>query len=172
MGQGKTCSRQHRNRKGGVVTRILSNKYLILISRIILGVVFIIASVEKIASPDAFAASIQAYNIAPVAVVNLSALVLAWLELLCGVFILSGVLVRSSAAIVTFLIGVFVAAMLAAMARGLQIDCGCFGTHHATPLGWARILEDAALLIPGIHLIAYPYPEFSIENFFISVRQE
>jgi putative oxidoreductase len=149
-----------------------ANKYLIVFSRVILGVVFIIASIEKISSPGAFAASIQAYQILPVAVINAVALVTAWMELLCGIFLLSGVLVRASALLISVMLIVFITAMLTAMARGLTIDCGCFGKGHETPLGWLRIIEDVGLLFLGIHLISFPYPKFSVENLFVSVRHD
>ncbi len=131
-------------------------KYLILCARIVLGVVFIVASIDKIAAPDAFAGSIQAYRILPMATINTAALILAWLELLCGIFLLSGFMVKPSALIVSALLAVFLAAMLLAMARGLAIDCGCFGKEHATPLGWMKIAEDTGLLLLGILLWYFP----------------
>ena len=148
------------------------NKYLILLSRLILGVVFIIASIDKIADPAAFAASIQAYQLFPVALVNLAALVMAWIELLCGVFLLGGVLVRGSSAIVSLLLAVFIAAMLSAMARGLVIDCGCFGKGHETPLGWLRVLEDAGMLLLGLYLVRFPVPAISTGNAPVSARPD
>ncbi len=150
---------------------MLSNKYLILGARIVLGLVFIIASIDKIAFPDAFAANIQAYGLTPYPLVNLMALILPWLELICGIFLLTGVLVRSSAAIISALLVIFIVAIVIALVRDLKIDCGCFGKDHLTPIGWDRVLEDIGLLLLGIYLYFFPYPRFSVENLFSPVDE-
>ena len=136
----------------------------------LVGVVFIIASIDKIASPDAFAANIHAYGIIPYAVINLFALIVPWIELLCGVFLISGVLVQSSSGILSFLLVCFIAAMTVAIMQELKIDCGCFGKEHATPVSWSRVLEDVGLLLLCLHLFFFPYPKFSIENLFTKVH--
>lgn len=146
------------------MTTVMANKYVILASRLILGMVFIVASIDKIAMPEAFAASIQAYDLMPMGIINVLALLLPWAELLCGIFLVTGMLVRSSSVIVSLLLCVFVAAMVSALSRDLTIDCGCFGKAYASPVSWTRVLEDAGLLILGIHLFFFPYPRFSIEN--------
>ncbi len=146
------------------VKAIFSNRFVILLSRLILGMVFIVASIDKIALPEAFAASIQAYDLLPIGIINILALVIPWMELLCGIFLVTGMLVRSSSAVVSVLLGVFVIAMVSALLRNLTIDCGCFGKAYATPVSWARVLEDAGLLLLGLHLFFFPYPHFSIEN--------
>ena len=117
----------------------------------VLGVVFIIASIDKIVSPDAFAANVQAYGLVPYALVNITALVIPWLELVCGVFLLGGVRLQSSSAILSALLSMFIIAMIIALVRELKIDCGCFGKEHATPVSWMRVLEDVGLLILGVH---------------------
>lgn len=146
------------------MTSFLSNAYVVLFSRIVLGTVFIIASLDKIIAPDAFAANILAYKILPYAMVNMFALLLPWIELLCGVFLLAGVLVRPSSFIISSLLVVFVIAIVAALAQDLKIDCGCFGKDHATPIGWDRVLEDIGLLFLGIHLVVFPFSKWSIEG--------
>src|SRR2546422_3976141 len=103
------------------------NTIVSFIFRLVLGTIFIIASIDKIAAPDAFAASVQAYHLAPYALVNLIALVLPWIELLCGTFLIAGVYVRGSSLMVSLLLGMFVIAMISALMRHLNIDCGCFG---------------------------------------------
>lgn len=133
----------------------LSNRYIIVLSRVVLGLVFIIASIDKITAPDAFAANVQAYGLVPYALVNVMALVIPWIELICGIFLLGGVRVQSCSAILSVLLCVFVVAMMSALARELKIDCGCFGKEHATPVSWMRVLEDVGLLILGIHLIIF-----------------
>ena len=131
----------------------LFHKYIVLAARLFFGSVFIIASVEKIAYPETFAVSVEAYNILPLALVNIFSLVLPWLELLCGVFLVGGFYLKASASILTTCLGVFVVAILSAMMRQLNIDCGCFGPAHSTPVGWSKVIEDIGLFILGIYLI-------------------
>jgi putative oxidoreductase len=135
---------------------MLANKYLLFAVRAFLGCVFVVAAVDKVAAPEAFAASIAAYKLIPYALVNIIALVVPWLEMLCGVLLLAGVYQRGSAAILSALLAVFMAAMVSALLRELKIDCGCFGKEHATPVSWLKVLEDAGLLVLAVYLWFVP----------------
>jgi putative oxidoreductase len=126
---------------------VLANRYLLLASRFVLGIVFLVAAVPKIAQPEAFAVSIEAYEILPVAVVNLIAIGVPWVELLCAVFLIGGARVRPSAALLGAMLLVFIVAISTAVLRGLNINCGCYG-GTGTPVGWGKVLEDIALLVP------------------------
>ncbi len=140
------------------MTALLSNKYVMLLSRVVLGTVFIVAAIDKIANPDFFAESIVAYKLLPYAIVNMFALIVPWAELLCGVFLIGGVFMRSSSLLLSLLLVMFLLAIMTAILRGLEIDCGCFGAAHATPVGWGKILEDIGLLMLAVHLFFYPKP--------------
>jgi uncharacterized membrane protein YphA (DoxX/SURF4 family) len=128
---------------------LLSNKYLLLAARCILGIVFVFAAIEKIAAPEAFAISVEAYRILPLPVINIFALLVPWLELLCGLFLMAGHHLRGSSLVASILLAGFTLAILSAMARGLTIDCGCFGAAYQTPVTWTRVLEDLGLVILG-----------------------
>ncbi len=134
---------------------ILEKRYLIFASRALLAVVFIFASLDKLVMPEAFASSIQGYALLPLPIVNLAALVIPWLELLCGLFLLTGVRIRSSALLLVTLLCIFAIAMMAALARGLAIDCGCFGKAYVTPVSWARVAEDLGLIVLGLHCVFF-----------------
>jgi len=136
----------------------------VLLSRFVLGMVFIVASIEKIAMPETFALSIVAYQVVPMSFVNVFALVIPWLELFCGVFLVGGMFVRSSSLLLSLLLLVFIVAIISAMVRHLNIDCGCFGAIRSSPVGIARVLEDLGLLLLGIHLFFFPKSSFSLEN--------
>src|ERR1043165_8259056 len=109
---------------------MLSNKYLVFVVRFFLGIVFIVASIDIITAPDAFAASIVGYQLVPYPIINIFALVIPWVELFCGIFLIAGVHVRGSSVLVSALLGVFAVAIVTALLRGLKIDCGCFGKEH------------------------------------------
>jgi putative oxidoreductase len=132
---------------------LLSHRYALMASRAILGTVFILASIDKIASPAVFAASIEAYGMLPLWSVNMAALIVPWLELLCGVFLFGGVYIRGSSSVAGALLAVFIVAISSAILRGLAIDCGCFGAGAVTPVGWMRVIEDAGLLVLSVHVL-------------------
>ncbi len=135
--------------------KILGHSLAILISRMTLGFIFIVASIEKIALPDIFAANIDAYGIMPFSMVNIFAIILPWIELLSGVYLMAGVRLRSASIVISAMLVVFMIAIFIAMAKGLTIDCGCFGSGQSTPVGWPKIIEDAGMLLLGLHLIFF-----------------
>ena len=137
------------------MNKVLSNSFVLFVLRSFLGIVFIIASIEKIAVPEVFAISVEAYQLVPIAFVNIFALIVPWMELICGVFLVAGIYPRASSILLSGLIGVFIVALLLALARGLNIDCGCFGPAHRTPVGWGKVLEDAGLLLIGLWIFAF-----------------
>jgi len=126
-----------------------------LIARLILGVIFIYASMDKIAHPAAFAKDIYNYQILPEILINLTALALPWLELILGIFLLVGLFREGSAWIATLLLVVFFGAMVFNLARGLDIHCGCFHTSaqgtDSAPMAW-YVFRDGLFLIPAFYL--------------------
>lgn len=97
-------------------------------ARIILGIVFVYASYDKILHPAAFAKIIHNYQILPDELINLSAMVLPWFELTIGSFLIIGVWLPGSVFIANILLIVFFSAILYNKARGLDVSCGCFST--------------------------------------------
>jgi putative oxidoreductase len=154
------------------MNNVLGNKYLVLLSRLALGLVFIIASVEKIAVAEAFAVSVDAYQLIPVSLVNIAALLIPWIEFVCGLFLVCGIFVRSSALLLSLSLCVFIVAIISAMIRHLNIDCGCFGSANSSPVGLMRIVEDIGLLLLGIHLFRYPRSYFAMENILFSTQNK
>ena len=144
------------------MNRLLRHDLAVLLSRWILGLVFIVAGAEKIARPELFALSIEGYSLIPQVLVNLAALIIPWIEVMCGIFLLGGLLVSASAAMLSGLLGMFIAAIISAILRGFEIDCGCFGLQNSAPVGWGKVFEDVALLLPGLHLMLYPSSKYSI----------
>ena len=103
-----------------------SYRYLIpIISRLILGFIFIYFSWDKILSPDSFAKLIVNYDILPVSLINIGALILPWLEFIIGVCLILGVFLDISAIISTSLLLFFILMIFQALLRGKSIDCGC-----------------------------------------------
>src|SRR5690242_10825222 len=111
-------------------------EYLPLAVRLALGGVFVYAGVLKIADPVAFAGSIAAYKIVPYFASYLAAAILPWVEVISGALLIAGVRVRSGALVIALLNVVFMLALGSAIARGLDIDCGCFRQGGAKTSPW------------------------------------
>jgi putative oxidoreductase len=134
-----------------MINKILKNEILTYISRLIVGFVLIVASVPKIADPAAFAKSIEAYNLFPHFIVFSSALVVPWLELISGLFLIFGILLRGSSLLSSVLFSFFSILIAVTLLRGLSIDCGCFGFDGAA-LSWKRLLEDVGLILLSLQI--------------------
>lgn len=122
------------------------SRYLPPAVRILLGAVFIYAALLKIADPVAFAGSVAAYRILPYFASYLTAAVLPFLELFCGLLLVCGYRVRGSALIIAIMNLVFIIALSTAIVRGLDIDCGCFKQGGAKTTPWTALLRDAVFL--------------------------
>ena len=121
--------------------------------RLILGGVFIYASIHKIAHPADFARSIANYHMTPYVLLHPMALFLPWLEMVCGLALVSGFRMRGAAWILAVMLVVFIVAIASAMAQGLDISCGCFDTGNGHKVGFSLIMQDSALLLATLILI-------------------
>ena len=131
------------------------NPYWLFLLRLALGGVFIVASLDKISHPAAFALAIRNYQILPIAVSNLFAITLPWIELAAGALLILGVKCRSNAAILSGLMFVFNIALVLALVRGLNINCGCFDVDAKEAINGWYILRDLSLLAVGVLLFVF-----------------
>lgn len=129
---------------------------LTLIVRLILGAVFVFASIDKIRHPEAFAELVYNYQMLPDQLVNIFAIVLPWLELLLGGCLLVGVWLPGAVILANMLLVTFFGSLLFNIARGLDINCGCFSTStehvEGTTMAW-YVLRDSGFLLLGGHLL-------------------
>ncbi len=137
------------------MTNILSHKYFLLTIRIIVGFIFIFAAISKVAEPEEFARAIANYKLLPIFSINIFAIILPWIELCAGVLLVFGISVKENSAIFSGLLLVFIIAIAISLVRGLNIDCGCFGTVGGTKVGIQKILENIGLLLLGLILIIF-----------------
>lgn len=122
--------------------------------RLLLGAVFIYASYDKILHPEAFAEAVYNYQILPDGLVNLTALMLPWLELLLGLFLIAGIWLPGVTIISTVLLSLFISALVFNQVRGFDIHCGCFSTEaEEGPAGPLTIIRDLFFLADSIYLV-------------------
>jgi uncharacterized membrane protein YphA (DoxX/SURF4 family) len=120
---------------------------------LLVGGVFIYAGVLKILDPIQFANDIDNYKTLPWFVNVRLAFYLPWLEIFCGLALVSRFFYRGGLSILTALIAVFIGATIAARVRGLDITCGCFG--HASQ-HWSfpqHMAVDLAILVALVALL-------------------
>jgi uncharacterized membrane protein YphA (DoxX/SURF4 family) len=104
----------------------------LIVLRAVLGAVFIYAAYTKLRDPwMLFATSIDGYRVLPEWAVLMVARTLPWLELALGLILLTGLWLRYASIAAASLLGVFLILMISAYARGMVIDCGCFGPGEA-----------------------------------------
>jgi uncharacterized membrane protein YphA (DoxX/SURF4 family) len=117
-----------------------------MVLRLILGGTFLYAGIVKWQSPQFFADSIASFRLLPVTFINPLAISLPVLEAMIGVMLIVGLKSRAAAFSTLALCALFAIAMISALARGLKIDCGCFG--GGTPSiahGWFSVGRDMLL---------------------------
>lgn len=134
--------------------KILANDYLTMLCRLFIGGLFIYASVDKIIHPEQFARIVYNYHLVPGSLVNLFSLVLPMTELLAGTCLIFGVFYEGSRNYVALLMLVFVTAIGINVARGVNLECGCFTvSSEAKETGLLLIARDLSLFLPGIWLL-------------------
>jgi uncharacterized membrane protein YphA (DoxX/SURF4 family) len=125
--------------------------WLATVARLLLGGVFTVAGALKIPDPAAAVRAVRAYRLLPEALVAPVAFGLPVLEIAVGVALLAGVFVRTAALASAVLLVVYLVGVGSAWARGLQIDCGCFGGGGQVAAGQTayptEVLRDLGLLV-------------------------
>ncbi len=155
---------------GVPIMNTIKSLNLPLIFRIILGVVFIYASYHKILDPVSFSDNIHNFHITDnlIWTENLAALIIPWLELIVGVFLIFGVFLEGATSITIGLYIFFIIILSQAVIRGIDVHCGCFKTEAdsgVTDLRLElikRIVEDFILL--GMAVVIYMRNKFLLRN--------
>jgi uncharacterized membrane protein YphA (DoxX/SURF4 family) len=147
---------------------IKAQPWLGLISRLVLGGVLFIAGYLKVGTPDKSQMAVRAYEVLPISLANLIGLLLPYVEIGIGLLLILGVYTRISAALGGAIMVVFIVAIAQAWARGLTIDCGCFGGGGQVAASETKylseIIRDTALVLLALYLIRYPNTKFSIDK--------
>ena len=121
--------------------RFLTSPWLTIRVQLALGAIFVIAAIPKMADPPSFAHMIYNYRLVPGSLINLSALVMPWVELLAGLALILGVWKAAARTVIGFLLAVFIIAISINLARDNAIDCGCFNVADRGKTHEQRIFD-------------------------------
>ena len=140
-----------------------------LLARMLVGGVWVVAGALKLPDPNENVRAVRAYDLLPESVVPVVGHALPILEILVGLCLLLGLLTRAAATVSALLLVAFVIGVASAWARGLSIECGCFG-GGAGPAANARakypweIARDIGLLALSAWLVGRPRTPWAIDN--------
>ncbi len=139
-----------------------------LVARLVAGGVWIVAGAIKLPHPDESVRAVRAYDLLPEAVVPAVGHLLPVLEVVIGLCLVLGVMVRGASVISALLFVAFIIGISSAWARGMSIDCGCFGGGGEIPDAAAtypgEIARDIGLLALSLWLVARPASRLALEN--------
>lgn len=145
----------NRDKNQSFILALLTSNVVLITLRVLLGVLFIYASYDKILNPHHFAISIRAYKIIPVEFSNVFALMLAWSEMIAGVLIVVGIFTKQAASAIFIMLAMFISAIVISMVRGLVIDCGCFKSDGGHTVDFSLLIRDIFFLLAAYLIIRY-----------------
>ncbi|WP_232828301.1 MauE/DoxX family redox-associated membrane protein [Kribbella monticola] len=141
--------------------------WLSLVARLVLGGVMVVAGALKVPDPETATQAVRAYELLPASLDAPVGLILPFLEIAIGLLLIVGFGVRWAAFAAGVFMVVFIAAVSSAWARGLAIDCGCFGGGGQVAPGQTKylqeILRDVGLLALAGWLWFTPQSKFALE---------
>jgi uncharacterized membrane protein YphA (DoxX/SURF4 family) len=139
-----------------------------LVCRLTLGGVLFVAGYLKVDKLQVSQMAVRSYELLPIPIANFLGQTLPFFEVVIGLLLILGAATRVVAALGGFTMFIFIIAIAQAWARGLNIDCGCFGGGGTVAPGETRylqeILRDAGLVAMALFLLRYPVSKFSVDK--------
>ena len=148
-------------------------RWVSTVARLVLGGVFLVAGVLKAIDPQSSVTAVRAYQLLPTSLATIVGWGLPFAEIALGLLLLAGIATRTVAAAAGILLVIFIAGVVSAAARGLSIDCGCFGgggevAPDQTEYG-IELVRDACLLLLAVWLVWQPRSRLALDRF-VSAR--
>lgn len=142
-----------------------------LVARLLLAGVWLVAGGAKVSDLQGSVRAVHAYDLLPYGGSQVVGAALPFVEIAVGVFLVAGFATRIAAAASAGLLLVFVGGIASAWARGLRIDCGCFGGGGELAAGRAptyfwEIARDVALLAVAVYLVWRPMSRLAVDSLF------
>ncbi|OGL42544.1 MAG: hypothetical protein A2161_20525 [Candidatus Schekmanbacteria bacterium RBG_13_48_7] len=144
--------------------RFLTHPFCLLVLRVIMGSLFVYASIDKIINPKAFFEIVTNYHSLPHAAIPIFSVILPWIECLAGSFLILGIFSKNNSLVLVLLLSLFAIAIFAANLRGINTACGCFTTSNGGKADWGLILRDLLLIFAGIQILLGRYSYLALEN--------
>ena len=129
---------------------LLTHRTTVRVCQVLIGLVFAAAALGKLGDLDSFAKQIHNFRLVPVAIENLVAIFLPWVELLAALALILGVRARAGALLTAAMMAVFTVAVSQAVLRGLDFECGCFGTADGSRIGVLKLAENLVMLAVAV----------------------
>jgi uncharacterized membrane protein YphA (DoxX/SURF4 family) len=146
----------------------LIQPWLTLLARLILGGVLLAAGGLKMGNLQKSAMSVRAYELLPIDLANFFGYVVPWIEIGMGLLLIVGAVVSIMGLLGALIMLAFVVAIAQAWARGLSIDCGCFGGGGEIDPGETKylstILRDLGFFLLGVYLYYFPKGRFGLDK--------
>ena len=143
-------------------------EWLGLVVRLVVGGVWIAAAAVKLPDPAQSVAAVRAYELLPSSVVPTVGQLLPVVEVVVGLTLVLGLLTRGSAVVSALLYAAFIVGIASVWARGITIDCGCFGGGGFDPDGTSKypweIARDVAILVGSLFLVWLPATRLSLDS--------
>lgn len=139
-----------------------------LLARLVLGIVLLVAGGLKVGNPRGSARAVQAYEVMPFDIAGYVGYALPWIEVIVGALLVLGLFTRVTGLIGTLLMVAFVVGIAQAWARGLTIDCGCFGGGGEVAAEETRygreIARDVLFAVCGTWVVIRPRTTYSLDQ--------
>jgi len=149
--------------------RWCSSGWAVVFARLVLGGVWLVAGLTKVGDLDASVRAVRAYRLLPEVPAQVVGTALPLAEILLGVLLVAGLFVRVSAVASAVLMAAFVVGIASAWARGLRIDCGCFGSGgqlapgEDPAYGW-ELARDGGLFMLALLLARWPAGPYALDG--------
>jgi len=142
-------------------------EWLGLLARLVVGGVWIVAGALKLPDPAQSVDAVRAYELLPGALIRPVGLMLPAVEIVVGLCLVLGLLTRAAAIVSAVLFVLFIVGIASAWARGINIDCGCFGGGGYDPDAQSKypgeIARDVALLLASLFLVWKPVTRLALD---------
>jgi uncharacterized membrane protein YphA (DoxX/SURF4 family) len=139
-----------------------------LLARLLTGGVWVVAGALKLPDPTESVRAVRAYDLLPESIVPTVGHLLPLVEVVVGICLVTGLLTRAMGALSAVLFLAFIVGIASAWARGLEIDCGCFGggglEEGASSKYPLEIARDGGLLLLSMWLVIWPRSRWSLDS--------
>lgn len=132
----------------------------VIAARIVIAAVFVFAAVPKLVNPRLFAEAIANYHLVPDSISSIAASVMPVMEMVIAIALVIGVKERGAAVASALMLLVFAVAMTTTIARGINLDCGCFGAAAEAQVSWFTVARNVLLMLVSIFIALRPHAPF------------